>query len=35
MKILSFNVCGLGGWKNRREVLKLVKEKRLAVVCLQ
>lgn len=27
MKLLSFNVRGLGGWEKRREVQRLVREK--------
>ena len=34
MKLLSFNVRGLGGWEKRRKVQKLVKENRPVVLCL-
>jgi exonuclease III len=35
MKLLSFNVRGLGGWEKRREVLRLVREKNPFVFCIQ
>lgn len=35
MKIISFNVRGLGGWEKRREVRKLVNEHSPWVLCIQ
>lgn len=35
MKLLSWNVRGLGGFENRQEVRALVKEKALWILCLQ
>jgi len=35
MKILSWNVRGLGGFEKRRKVCKLVREKQPFIVCIQ
>lgn len=35
MKIVSFNVRELGGWKKIQEVQRLVREKCSLVVCIQ
>jgi len=35
MKIVTWNVRGLGGFEKRREVRSLVEEKKLTVVCVQ
>jgi len=35
MKIVSWNVRGLGGFEKRREVWKLVSEKSPFIVCIQ
>lgn len=34
MKIIIFNNRGLGGWEERREVLRLVKDKCPTVLCI-
>jgi len=35
MKLLSYNLRGLGGWEKRREVQRLVREKSPLVFCIQ
>jgi len=35
MKIISWNVRGLGSFEKRREVSKLVREKKPFILCLQ
>jgi len=35
MKLLSFNVRGLGGWEKRREIQRLVWERNPFVFCIQ
>ena len=35
MKIISWNVRGLGGFEKRREVCPLVREKKPLVMCIQ
>lgn len=35
MKIISWNVRGLGGFEKRREVKQLVREKNPFILCLQ
>jgi len=34
MKIVSWNVRGLGGFEKRREVRKLVGEKKSSILCI-
>ncbi|GAU51648.1 hypothetical protein TSUD_414700 [Trifolium subterraneum] len=35
MKILSYNVCGLGAVEKRRELRRLISERRVDVLCIQ
>jgi len=35
MKVISWNVRGLGGFEKRKEVRALVREKCLFILCLQ
>jgi len=35
MKIISWNVRGLGGFEKRREVCNLVREKKPLILCIQ
>ena len=35
MKLISYNMRGLGGWEKRREVQRLVREKKPFVMCIQ
>ena len=35
MRIVSWNVCGLGGWEKRKEVKELMREKAPLVLCIQ
>lgn len=35
MKLISWNVRGLGGFEERREVRQLVTEKSLFILCIQ
>jgi len=35
MNIISYNVCGLGDWEKRKEVLKLVRSHQPWVLCIQ
>lgn len=35
MKLISFNVRGLGGWKKRRVFQRMVRERCSLVVCIQ
>jgi len=35
MKVISYNVIGLGGIEKRAEVLRLIQDKQPVVICLQ
>ena len=35
MKIISWNIRGLGSFEKRREVCNLVREKKLFILCVQ
>jgi len=35
MKLVSWNVCGLGGFEKRKEVRTLVQDKKPFILCLQ
>lgn len=35
MKIISYNIRGLGRWEKKREIQKLVRQRSPSVVCIQ